>query len=137
VAALLAFPEPERTADGVSPADALGMLARAGIQAYGVNCGRGPEDALAVARAFTEGAGSATARKLVLLPSAGLPARDAAGALRYPEPPPAFTAFGRKAAALGVGAVGGCCGTGPEHIRALARGLATNQAPPRPGPDGG
>jgi homocysteine S-methyltransferase len=52
----------------------------------------------------------------------------------YLATPEYFAAMGREMAAAGASLLGGCCGTTPEHIRALARALAGARPAPRPRP---
>jgi homocysteine S-methyltransferase len=83
-------------------------LAAEGADVVGVNC-IAPDDAVRAVEAFA-GRGRAS---VSAFPSAGPP-----GARVAPE---AFAAAGERLIGLGARLVGGCCGTGPEHIRALAR----------------
>ncbi len=102
------------TVMGVSVDAAAKGLADAGAAAVGSNCGNGIEHMIAIARAFR----AATALPIVIQPNAGLP-RTSGSETVYDETPD-FMA--EKAAALldlGVSIVGGCCGTTPDHIRAL------------------
>ena len=64
---------------------------------------------------------------LTAMPNAGLP-RQHEGRLFYPSSPEHFGSFARRLFALGVSLVGGCCGTTPEHVRAIA---AARAAAPR------
>ncbi len=101
---------------GVDVAAAASGLAAAGADVIGSNCGNGIENMIAIAREFR----AQTALPLLIQSNAGLP-QLAAGRAVYPETPE-FMA--EKAVALldaGVAIIGGCCGTTPEHIRALRR----------------
>lgn len=97
----------------------LVRIARLGLDGVGVNCSPGPMGALEVLRALPE-----VDCPLVVMPNAGvLQRRD--GRILLPPATPAYLArFAREAAALGAAIVGGCCGTGPEHIAAMAGALA-------------
>jgi 5-methyltetrahydrofolate--homocysteine methyltransferase len=102
------------TVMGVSVAAAAAGLAEAGAAAIGSNCGNGIEHMIEIAKAFR----AATTLPIVIQPNAGLP-RTSGTETVYDETP-AFMA--EKATALldlGVSVIGGCCGTTPEHIRAL------------------
>jgi len=99
---------------GVTIPEAASGLARAGADVVGSNCGNGSENMVEIARAFR----AATALPLLMQANAGLPAVRA-GELVYTETPE-FMA--ERAAAMlegGVAILGGCCGTTPDHIRAL------------------
>ncbi|MBZ5641034.1 MAG: homocysteine S-methyltransferase family protein [Acidobacteriia bacterium] len=64
------------------------------------------------------------ARKPVAIqPNAGLP-KATSGGLAYPEDPAYMAERIRTLVALGVAIVGGCCGTGPEHVRAFREALS-------------
>ena len=102
-----------------------GILA-AGAAAAGANCTLASPDLLALARE----ARAALDAPLVFQPNAGLPILEA-GVTRYTQAPEAFADDVAAIAALGVAAVGGCCGTDPRFVAALrARlGRAGGSAP--------
>ncbi len=99
---------------GVSVAQAAAGLAAAGADAVGSNCGNGIEHMVAIARAFR----AATRLPLVIQANAGLP-RSAGGRTVYDETPAFLAERARALLAIGVAVIGGCCGTTPEHVRAL------------------
>lgn len=104
---------------GVSVEAAAKGLEAAGASMIGANCGNGIDAMSAVARAFQ----AQTTLPIAVRPNAGLPERRD-GKLVYLETP---ARFAQAAAALlggGIAMVGGCCGTTPAHVRALARELA-------------
>ncbi|HOX11420.1 MAG TPA: homocysteine S-methyltransferase family protein [Spirochaetia bacterium] len=97
--------------------------------ALGLNCSGGPAELAAALEALAR----ASPAPLSLMPNAGFPRLEAGRAV-YPMGPGDFA---RETAALarrfGVSLAGGCCGTGPAHIRALAGLLADRPRPsPRP-----
>ena len=102
------------TVMGVSVQAAAAGLAEAGATAVGSNCGSGTEQMIEIARAFR----AATAMPLVIQPNAGLPRTSGTDTV-YDETPAYMSE--RMAALLDAGAsvIGGCCGTTPEHIRAI------------------
>jgi 5-methyltetrahydrofolate--homocysteine methyltransferase len=102
------------TVMGVSVARAAAGLAEAGADAVGSNCGNGIEHMVAIARAFR----AATALPLVIQANAGMP-RSVGGRTVYDETPAFLAEQARALRTIGVSVVGGCCGTTPEHIRAL------------------
>ena len=104
------------TVMGVSIEQAVRGLTEAGADVLGSNCGYGIETMIEVARAFR----ASTDRPIAIQANAGLP-EQRGSELVYLETPE-FMA--EKAAALlgvGVSIIGGCCGTTPEHIRAIRR----------------
>ncbi|MBP1642068.1 MAG: methionine synthase cobalamin-binding domain protein [Acidobacteria bacterium] len=104
----------------------LAELAAAGAAAVGANCTLASSDMLELARA----ARAALATPLVVQPNAGRPILEA-GVTRYAQAPEAFAADLAAIAALGVEAVGGCCGTDPDFIAALRRRLRAPAGGPR------
>lgn len=140
--AQLAFMEGGFTGDGLSVEQAAHRLAAAAPAAIGANCGAGPRELLQVLRRLA----AATDRPLSAFPNSGFPER-VDGRTLYLATPDYFAALGGEMANAGVSLVGGCCGTGPDHIRALAAALrdrcpgpraemsAVTAAPPQPRPD--
>ena len=99
---------------GVSPAQAMDALQQAGADVVGANCGNGIEDMVAVAREIR----SASSAYTIIHSNAGIPSIKDADIV-YPESPEYMAPQFAELAATGVSIIGGCCGTGPEHIRAL------------------
>jgi homocysteine S-methyltransferase len=100
--------------DGASPAQAAALLTEWGADAVGVNCSTGPATVLTAVEAMR----AATALPLAAMPNAGVP-RAVEGRNIYLCSPEYMASFARKAVAAGVQIVGGCCGTTPNHIRAM------------------
>lgn len=113
--AQLAFVEGGFTGDGLSVEEAVRLLAAESPAALGANCGAGPRELLAVLRRMA----SVTDRPLSAFPNSGFPER-VDGRTLYLATPDYFATLGRDMADTGAGLIGGCCGTGPEHVRALA-----------------
>ncbi len=112
--------------DGSSPAQAAALLTEWGAGAVGVNCSTGPATALTAIEAMRE----ATSLPLVAMPNAGLP-RAVEGRNIYLCSPEYMAEFTRKAIAAGVQMVGGCCGTTPNHIRAMRSAMRAIDAQAR------
>ncbi len=110
---------------GVSVEEAAARLTEAGADLVGSNCGNGIEQMLEIARAM---ALTATV-PLVFQPNAGLPERRE-GTIVYRETPADMAAHVPELLDLGASIVGGCCGTTPEHIRAV-RGAVESCRPRR------
>jgi 5-methyltetrahydrofolate--homocysteine methyltransferase len=107
-------PRGYHTVMGVSVAAAAAGLAEAGANAVGSNCGNGIEHMIEIARAFR----AVTALPIVIQPNAGLP-RTSGTETVYDETPAFMAGKAAVLLDLGVSVIGGCCGTTPEHIRAL------------------
>ncbi len=116
------------TREGVSAAEAAMRLAAGDADAVGVNC----SDALATLEAL-ERMRSATRLPLCGMPNAGQP-RNVDGRNIYLASPDYVEAWARRALRSGVRLIGGCCGTTPEHIRAL-RGVVVEPSPEIPAAD--
>lgn len=117
VAALMTFEATPRgffTIMGNAPGDAVRALADAGADAVGSNCGNGSATMVELAREIRRH----TSLPLVIQPNAGLP-HTVGERLVYDESPSFMADQARKLVEVGVALVGGCCGTTPEHIRAL------------------
>ena len=105
-----------RTLNGTDPVTALITLQSLGADAVGCNCSSGPDgmlDWLAAMKPY------ATV-PLVAKPNAGLPKLKGKKTV-FDMNAASFGAFGKAFAAIGLGFLGGCCGTTPDHIRALAQ----------------
>ena len=117
VVATMTFDETPRgfyTIMGVSVEDAAAGLAAAGADIVGSNCGNGIENMVKIARKFREH----TDLPLIIQSNAGLP-DIVNGELVYPETPEFMAAKVKDLLDAGVSIIGGCCGTTPEHIRAI------------------
>src|SRR5437762_126914 len=115
IIASMAFNPSETVADGSGAEHVAATLRDWGADVIGVNCGDGPQLALAIAERM-RGAGL----PLCVQPNAGLP-RTVDGRLLYMATPEYFDVFARRTIQLGATLVGGCCGTTPEHVRWMAK----------------
>jgi homocysteine S-methyltransferase len=116
--AQLAFVEGGFTSDGLSVEQAAQQLESAHPAALGANCGAGPRAVLQVLHRLA----AVTARPLSAFPNSGFP-ELVDGRTFFLATPDYFAALGRDMVAAGASLVGGCCGTGPEHVQALAAAL--------------
>ena len=103
---------------GVTPERAAVELHQAGAQVVGTNCGNGIDNMVEIAQRMRE----ATDGYLLVHSNAGIPTMRG-GRIVYPESPDFMAERFQSLSDLGVNILGGCCGTGPEHIRALAQAL--------------
>jgi homocysteine S-methyltransferase len=107
-----------RTAYGAAPEDIARALDRWGADVIGLNCSVGPQTILEA----IERMAPVTRRKLSAQPNAGMP-RDVGGRSMYMASPEYMATYARHLVQAGAKVVGGCCGTTPEHIRAMAEGI--------------
>ncbi|MEE8434287.1 MAG: homocysteine S-methyltransferase family protein [bacterium] len=108
---------------GVTPTQAVAGLRDAGADVVGTNCGSGIVDVIAVFREMRE----ADDGHLLVQSNAGIPIFQG-GELVYPDSPEIMAEHYQTLLKEGVAIVGGCCGTGPGHIRSLAALAGRNQA---------
>jgi 5-methyltetrahydrofolate--homocysteine methyltransferase len=101
----------------------VAMLEGLRVDGLGVNCGMGPEQMIPIVQRMTEVASV----PILVNPNAGLP-RSENGRTVYDVDPEAFAGWMKKIAAMGVQAVGGCCGTTPEHIRRTVQAVRGTKA---------
>ena len=87
------------------------LLESLGVDAYGFNCGLGPDEMLP----YVERLAKVTTKPIVVKPNAGLP-KIVDGKTVFSVGPDAFAAAVRRLVDAGASVVGGCCGTTPEHI---------------------
>ncbi len=98
-----------------------------GIDVLGLNCATGPDEMHQHLQTLCE----ASPFRISCLPNAGLP-MNVGGQVVYPLDPAAFAPKILHAASeFGLAIIGGCCGTTPDHIRALAPGVARLNPPNR------
>jgi methionine synthase I (cobalamin-dependent) len=112
----------DRTMMGTTPEQAAQALTEAGADVIGANCGQGIAGFAAICRRFR----AATDRPIWLKANAGLPT-VVDGRAQYNATPEDFAAHIPELVRLGAGFVGGCCGTRPDFIAAIAGTLLTNQ----------
>ena len=114
----MSYSEDGRTIPGTDPATATILLDAMGADVIGANCSVGPDKLLDAARQMV----SITNKPIIIQPNAGMPVLEN-GETRYPLEPEEFASYGPKFAEIGVSYLGGCCGTTPDHIRALKEAL--------------
>lgn len=101
------------------------------VDAIGLNCSTGPEDMRDAIRFL----GEFSPVPIQCIPNAGLPLQGPDGETIFPETPEALaTILGEFVERYGVGIVGGCCGTTPAHIAAIAERCGGRPVSPRPAP---
>jgi len=114
---------------GTDIAAVLTTLSALDVQVIGLNCSTGPEDMRDAIRFLGEN----SPVPVHCIPNAGLPIQGPSGETIFPEQPePLATTLQEFVERYGVSIVGGCCGTTPEHIRALAERVKGRDVKPRP-----
>jgi len=120
IVAEMTYSEEGSTFSGARPKDAWALLRERGVQVIGANCSVGPQDHLRILQDLAAVAGSFP---MSAMPNVGFPQR-AGDRVIYPKSSPEyFDLFAREAVVLGARILGGCCGTTPEHIRAMVRAV--------------
>ena len=101
------------------------------VDIVGLNCSTGPEDMRDAIRYL----GEASPLPVHCIPNAGLPIQGPDGETIFPETPEQIAkVLGEFVERHGVGLVGGCCGTTPDHIAAIAERVRGIEPGPRPEP---
>lgn len=119
IVAQMTFGEDLIAVDGTNPQTAATALARAGVDAIGVNCGVGPQICL---DALTQMGRPSPGLARSIVPNAGLPQR-VEGQFIYAAGPSYFADEVQRFLDAGALIFGGCCGTTPEHIRHMRQAL--------------
>jgi homocysteine S-methyltransferase len=116
IVAQLTYSEEGTTYGDVRPTGAAAQLKNKNVQVIGANCTLGPQALLPILQELA----AVDNLRVSGMPNAGFPKREG-DRIVYPRSSPEYFAlFAREAAALGVRILGGCCGTTPAHIRAMA-----------------
>lgn len=113
----------DRTMMGQTAAQAARELTAAGADVVGANCGRGIQSYVEVCRQLR----AATELPLWIKANAGMPAADA-GQAAYQTTAEEFASYGPALVEAGAAFIGGCCGTAPDYIAALARRLGNSSS---------
>ncbi|MCX7816775.1 MAG: homocysteine S-methyltransferase family protein [Syntrophales bacterium] len=124
----MTFEKDGRTLGGTDPITALVTLQSLGADAVGCNCSVGPREMIS----WIEGMFPYARVPLIAKPNAGLPRLEDRRTV-FEMGPEEFGSYVKAFIERGVSILGGCCGTGPEHIAALSRNLK-DLSPPSPKP---
>jgi 5-methyltetrahydrofolate--homocysteine methyltransferase len=107
----------------------LATLEALSVDAIGLNCSTGPEDMRDAIRFL----GEFSSLPVHCIPNAGLPLQGPNGETIFPEKPePLADVLGDFVDRYGISIVGGCCGTTPAHIEAIAERVKGRAPAPRP-----
>jgi homocysteine S-methyltransferase len=123
VVVMMTVDEEANCLDGSSPETAAARIASWGVDGLGCNCSVGPATVLTA----IERMASATTLPLMAMPNAGMP-RSVDGRNIYLCSPEYMASFARKFTKASVQFIGGCCGTTPQHIRAMKSALRATEA---------
>jgi len=108
----------------------LTTLTALDVDVIGLNCSTGPEDMRDAIRYL----GQTSPLPVHCIPNAGLPLQGPNGETIFPEQPePLAATLGEFVERYGIGIVGGCCGTTPDHIRAIRERVGGRVPGERPG----
>jgi len=108
-----------RTLTGTTPEVAAVVLSAMGADLIGANCSTGPQDLLEVMKAYRQ----YTNLPLLVEPNAGMP-ELVNGETVFRETPEHMSAFVEPFIDSGVSLIGACCGSTPEHIRAMSEKMS-------------
>ncbi len=111
-----------RTLEGDFPADAAKKLLDLGADVVGANCGSSPADYVPVMEQMR----AAVDAFLAVKPNAGMP-RLVGDETVFDVTPAEMAAWAERFERIGVNLIGGCCGTTPEHVRAMAQTVKYGQ----------
>ena len=112
----MTFDKNGRLLTGGDAPTAAAVMEGMGVQAFGMNCGVGPDVIPPILKRMRE----VSSVPLIANPNAGLPRRES-GRDVYDVGPEEFASAMREAAETGASILGGCCGTTPAHIEHLRR----------------
>jgi 5-methyltetrahydrofolate--homocysteine methyltransferase len=116
---------------GTDISSVLATLEALKVDVIGLNCSTGPEDMRDAIRFL----GEHSPLPVHCIPNAGIPHQGPDGETVFPEEPePLAEALGEFVKRYGVSIVGGCCGTTPDHIRAIHKACASQKVSARPAP---
>jgi homocysteine S-methyltransferase len=119
IVAQMTFVEDGRTLTGDTPAQVAAALEALHVAVIGANCALGPQGLLEVLRELARH----TDLPLAAQPNAG-PPTHLDGQFRYTADPGYFARYARSFVEVGAAMVGGCCGTTPAHIEAVAAAVS-------------
>ncbi|MGB6486062.1 MAG: betaine--homocysteine S-methyltransferase [Steroidobacteraceae bacterium] len=125
----LSFDTNGRTMMGITPAELAGLSQKHHLAACGSNCGTGAAEL--VASIVNLAAAADPSAILVAKANCGIP-QYVDGEIRFNGTPELMAEYARLALDAGARIIGGCCGTTPEHLRAMRQTLETHVRGPKP-----
>ena len=119
IVAQVTYSEEGTTFGDLRPAAVAAQLKNKNVQVIGANCTLGPQALLPILQELA----ALDDLRISGMPNAGFPKREGDRIVYPKSSPDYFALFAREAASLGVRILGGCCGTTPAHIRAMAEAV--------------
>ncbi len=121
IVASMTFTRDDRTLLGDNPTKVAQALHQAGATVIGVNCSGGPNQIMRILKQMRTAVPEA---RFSAMPNAGWP-EQVGGRIMYPAAPEYFGEYALSFMEAGTCLIGGCCGTTPRHIAAMAKALAS------------
>lgn len=109
------FDERRKLLTGADVPSVIALLEGLHVDALGINCGMGPEQMMPVLEEYVK----YSSLPIIVKPNAGLP-KQRGGQTYYDVSPDEFAGYMEKIVSMGACVIGGCCGTTPRHIKAMA-----------------
>ena len=109
------FDERGKLLTGADVPSVVALLEGLRVDAFGINCGMGPEQMIPILEQITK----YSSLPVLVKPNAGLP-KQKNGQTYYDVSPEEFAEVMKKIVEMGAVVIGGCCGTTPDHIKAMA-----------------
>lgn len=120
----------DQTDDGATPEEVVARMVELGVHVVGANCALGPEAIFDVAMRMVALHQAGKGPPVIMQPNVGQP-RVVDGRTLFSSPE-TYGVVARRAFKAGVAVVGGCCGTGPEHLRRVVAAARMVQGKPAP-----
>jgi len=124
----MTYSENGKTNTGTPPEVAAAVLGSLGTDAIGANCSSGPQGLIEIAKRLIK----STDIPISIMPNAGNP-EVVDDETVYRMTPEKFAPYAREFAKIGVKFIGGCCGTSPEHIKAIVEAVRARGRVPQHG----
>ena len=109
------FDERGKLLTGADVPSVVALLEGLRVDTFGINCGMGPEQMIPILEQITK----YSSLPVIVKPNAGLP-KQKNGQTYYDVSPEEFAEVMKKIVEMGAVVIGGCCGTTPDHIKAMA-----------------
>ena len=122
VVTTMSFDTHGHTMMGVSPVKALETLSALDVFAIGANCGTGSDELEVAVKAMREANPDV---RIVAKANAGIPQVVKGGEIVYNGTPEVMAQYACNVRDMGISLIGGCCGSTPKHIRAMAEALGS------------
>jgi len=120
----MSFSDEAKKVYGVTAVKVVQRLEKLNVDVIGINCGTGPQPILEEIEQMAK----ISHTKLSAMPNAGMP-KLVEGRLIYLASPEYFAEYAKRFIQTGVSIIGGCCGTTPEHIRAMKTAVCALKPP--------